>query len=655
MRKLIMPKTKKKLIFLIVIFLYFNLINISKSKEIPIIVIAPSKKAQSISTVGTSVTVLDEKFIENSNEYFLGDLLSSNTTATNFFQSGGHGTASGIQLRGLPKRYSTVYIDGVKMSDPSSVSGDFDFNNILTNHLSRVEILKGNQSSVYGSGAIGGTINIITKKGEPGFQKNFNYITGSNETHDLSVSLSGANEKNNFYLGLQRFQTDGISQMRHNDEKDRYRNNSLVANYGYTFSDKFEINNNLRVSETYLQYDAVSANSGYDNAEEVDGVEGSYNLNFIFKPIENFTNKLTFANTYIKRIYADAPNSKNTVKDNYYGERYSIMYSGNYNFNFDNSIVFGFEREDDEMGYNENATGTKYEHSYVESKYFDFQTRISKNIYGTFGSRFDEHSVAGSEDAHRVTLAYLFDDKSTKLKTSYGTGFRFPSLYNMYYVYAANAQSLPYVKAEKSRSYDLGIEKRFNKLNLDIEANYFNLKYKDPIEGWAIGTASGNAYTTQNQPATVKSQGLELMSRWSFNNSLNFNFNYTYTSTYDGAEQDDPDNSGSQYNAQIVRVPRHIINLNTNFKIPNYEKLNFIFNIKWSDEARDYGNGNTGGSFDDVRLDDYVVCDLFVKYNLLNEYNLFFNITNLFDEGYETARDYQQMPRSFNFGLKKSF
>ena len=92
----------------------------------------------------------------------------------------------------------------------------------------------------------------------------------------------------------------------------------------------------------------------------------------------------------------------------------------------------------------------------------------------------------------------------------------------------------------------------------------FNLKYKDPLEGWATGTASGNAYTTQNQPATVKSQGLELISKWHLNNLLNFDFNYTYTSTYDGAEQDDPDNSSSQYNAQMARVPRHILNLNTN-------------------------------------------------------------------------------------------
>ena len=646
-----MPSVLKKFLILIILITNFT----SVSGEIPIIVIAPSKKPQSISTVGTSITILDENFIENSNEYFLGDLLSNNTTATNFFQSGGHGTSSAIQLRGLPKRYSTVYIDGVKMSDPSSVSGDFDFNNILTSHISRVEILKGNQSSVYGSGAIGGTINITTKKGKPGFHKDLSYITGSYGTHDLSASLSGANEKNNFYIGLQRFQTDGISQMRHNDEKDRYRNNSLVANYGYIFSDKFEINNSARIAETYLQYDATRASLGYDHSEEADTVESSYNINFIYNPIKNFTNSLNFSNSYTKRIYADAPNSKNTIKDNYYGERYSIAYFGNYNFNLDNSIVFGFEREDDEMGYNKDATGTLYEHSYVESTYFDFQRRFTNNIYGTIGSRFDDHSVAGNEDSHRATFAYLFDDKSTKLKASYGTGFRFPSLYEMYYVYAANAQSLPYVKAEKSRSYDFGIEKRFNKLNLEIEANYFNLKYSDPLEGWASGTASGLAYTTQNQPATIKSQGLEIFSKWKYNNFLNFDFNYTYTSTYDGAEQDNPNGNGTEYNAQMARVPRHIINMNMSFKIPSLKNFNFQLNTKWSDESRDYGNGNETISFNDARLDDYLVSDLFVKYNLFNDYKLFLNLTNLFDEGYETARDYNQIGRSLNMGIKKNY
>ena len=174
------------------IFFVILLLHQSFAKDIPVIVITASKKPQSLSTVGTSVTVLDEKFFKNNSEYFLGDALATTSTSANFFQSGGHGTASAIQLRGMPKRYSTVYIDGVKMSDPSSVSNDFDFNNILTSQVSRVEILKGNQSSIYGSGAIGGTIHITTKKGEPGFNKDVNYTTGSHGTHNLSTSLSGS-------------------------------------------------------------------------------------------------------------------------------------------------------------------------------------------------------------------------------------------------------------------------------------------------------------------------------------------------------------------------------------------------------------------------------------------------------------------------------
>ena len=130
----------KRLISLLIILTFpFNVVF---ATDIPVIVIAPSKKAQSISTVGTSVTVLDEAFFKNSNEFFLGDVLANTSTSVNFFQNGGQGQTSAIQLRGLPKRYSTVYIDGVKMSDPSSVSNDFDFNHILTSQISRVEILK---------------------------------------------------------------------------------------------------------------------------------------------------------------------------------------------------------------------------------------------------------------------------------------------------------------------------------------------------------------------------------------------------------------------------------------------------------------------------------------------------------------------------------
>ena len=642
------------------------------SEEIPIITItAPSKKPQSISTVGSSVTIIDEKFLSNSTEHFLGDVLNTSSTSANFFQSGGHGTASAIQLRGMPKRYSTVYIDGVKMSDPSSVSGDFDFNNILTSQVSRVEILKGNQSSIYGSGAIGGTIHIFTKQGKSGFSKDIQYVAGSHNTHNLSASLSGGNDSSKYYFGLQRFQTDGISQMTHNEEKDRYRNNGLIASYSKKFSDKFELKSNARFAETYLQYDAACVSNlfgcspNYDHSEESDGLEGSYNISLIHKPLKKFSNKFTLANTYIKRVYSSAPNSKNTKQDNYYGDRYAFLYQGNYNFNLDNSIVFGVEREDDQMGFNKDATVRIDSSSHVTSRYFDYQSRITSNIYATFGARFDEHSFAGNEDSHRATISYVFDDKATKLKSSYGTGYRFPSLFETFYVFNSandcafggpNCRVIGHKKAETSQSYDFGIEKTINP-NLFIDLSYFNIKYEDALEGWVGNNAAGSGSTTQNSPSTTKSQGLEFFSNYKFNEMVNFGFNYTYTQTYDGAEHDNPLNS-DKAGSQMVRVPRNVMNLITNFKVPGNDNLDFTLRTKWSDEARDYGNGNVnrnGASFNDAELESYLVNDLSIKYNLFNSYDLYFDIVNITDKKYETVQDYSQMDRSFNFGLKRRF
>ena len=99
--------------------------------------------------------------------------------------------------------------------------------------------------------------------------------------------------------------------------------------------------------------------------------------------------------------------------------------------------------------------------------------------------------------------------------------------------------------------------------------------------------------------------------------------------------------------------------MNTNFKIPQYQNLDFTLKTKWSDEARDYGNGNSNrngaASFSDAELDSYLVNDLSIKYNYLDTYNLFFDITNILDKEYETAKDYTQLGRTFNFGIKTNY
>jgi vitamin B12 transporter len=646
-----MSLLSKLIIFIIIFaFLFKNLF----AADIPIIVIAPSKKAQSKSTVGTSVTVFDEANIENSNEFFLGDVLGNETSSFNYFQTGGHGTTSGIQLRGFPKRYSTVYIDGVKQSDPSSVSDDFDFSHILKNQISRVEVLKGNQSSVYGSGAIGGTINITTKRGKPGFQKDISYNTASYGTHNLALSMSGADDKNDFYIGLERFITDGISAMDNNDERDGYKNNTLVANYGYKFTDKLKLENNLRIADGYLQYDTLEdQNVPAEDTDEQKQMEFSGSAALVYKPNEQFTNRLIYSIYNIDRTY----NTYDDGQDEYKGYRKALTYSGNYNIDLDSSIVFGLDTEFDQIDYNKDLLTTiRKEGFQTNSVYIDYQKRFTKNLYGTLGTRLDDHSLVGKEDSRRATLAYLFDDKTTKLKASYGTGFRFPSLYEAYYVYGAHPKVREGLKAETSESFDIGIEKSFFDLGLNIDLSYFNTKYIDAIEGWSGNTEYAQWGNTKNSPSTTKSQGLELLSKWKNNDALNFDFNYTYTSTYDGAEQDDPDKNSDNYNSQMVRVPRHLFNLAINYVFPD-KNLNLTLHTKISDKVRDYGNANqpADGSYEDVKLNSYMVNDLSLNYKLWGTYNVFFDVINIFDKKYTTALQYSQMDRSFNFGIKRKY
>ena len=316
-----------------VIFVLISIFSFGKlfAEDIPIIVISAGKTYQSKGIVGSDVVVVDSKAISESNEFFLGDVLSENLNGMNYFQTGGHGTTSGIQLRGLPKRYSTVYIDGVKVSDPSSPSNDYYFGNLTKSSIDRVEILKGSQSSLYGSSAIGGTINLFTKKGKEGHHNNIEVSTGSNATKNFNISFDGKEENYDYFVGFNKFLTNGISAMWDNDEKDKYYNDGVVANFGYNINDKIRLENYLRYADSYLEYDEVQA--GRADGNNTDDEERSYSLRLI-RDDGNLKNTLSYNNAYIKRstIGYDGENKI------YWGYRDTFNLIGEYNFNYDTKI-----------------------------------------------------------------------------------------------------------------------------------------------------------------------------------------------------------------------------------------------------------------------------------------------------------------------------
>ena len=634
----------------VILFLYLILSSaVVFSKEIPVIVISAGKTPQSYSTVGSQVTVIDAETIENSSESFLTDLLNNEVQGMNIFSLGGKGTNTGIQMRGLPKRYSTIYIDGVKMYDPSTPDNSFYGEGLFKDSIDRIEILKGSQSSLYGNSAVGGTINIFTKKGRLGKHQDAAVRYGENNSQDVFYSIDGANEKQNYFVGFNYYKTDGISAMNNDSEKDPYENNSLTANYGYDISENNTIENYLTLKESYLKYDEPTAGRD-DTKNSSDNFEAHYNFKFK-NTHNNFKNTFGLSKSGTSRMVTNYKNREHT----YEGFKNMLTYLGEYNFNLDNKIVYGSDIEFFKAKYPTDPGVYKTHDEEIHSQYVDYQFRPYENIYATIGGRNDRHTLSGDEQSYRITGAYDLGNNS-KIRSSYGTGFLFPAIYESG-EYAWTNQNGESIHAEKTTSFDIGYETYLDSLDLNLNITYFVILVEDPIMGSNITSFQDNVSGAEN-----KSKGIELSTNWSDNNRLNIGFNYTLTKTYSGMDCDKPEKDKWGYTScldtghgwlesAIVRVPIHALSSKISYKFKKDWDNSLLMTYKG--RTRDYGG--TDYSFKDQILDEYFLVDLKSSYKLYDNFNLDFSIKNLFDKNYENAFLYSGTPRTLNIGLNKSF
>ena len=634
----------------VILFLYLILSSaVVFSKEIPVIVISAGKTPQSYSTVGSQVTVIDAETIENSSESFLTDLLNNEVQGMNIFSLGGRGTNTGIQMRGLPKRYSTIYIDGVKMYDPSTPDNSFYGEGLFKDSIDRIEILKGSQSSLYGNSAVGGTINIFTKKGRLGKHQDAAVRYGENNSQDIFYSIDGANEKQNYFVGFNYYKTDGISAMNNDSEKDPYENNSLTANYGYDISENNTIENYLTLKESYLKYDEPTAGRD-DTKNSSDNFEAHYNFKFK-NTHNNFKNTFGLSKSGTSRMVTNYKNREHT----YEGFKNMLTYLGEYNFNLDRKIIYGSDIEFFKAKYPTDPGVYKTHDEEIHSQYVDYQFRPYENIYATIGGRNDRHTLSGDEQSYRITGAYDLGNNS-KIRSSYGTGFLFPAIYESG-EYAWTNQNGESIHAEKTTSFDIGYETYLDSLDLNLNITYFVILVEDPIMGSNITSFQDNVSGAEN-----KSKGIELSTNWSDNNRLNIGFNYTLTKTYSGMDCDKPEKDKWGYTScldtghgwlesAIVRVPIHALSSKISYKFKKDWDNSLLMTYKG--RTRDYGG--TDYSFKDQILDEYFLVDLKSSYKLYDNFNLDFSIKNLFDKNYENAFLYSGTPRTLNIGLNKSF
>ena len=632
------------------VFLYFILFSTNLySKEIPVIVISASKTPQSYSSVGSQVTIIDSKTIEQSSDSFLTDLLNNEVQGMNIFSLGGRGTNTGIQIRGLPKRYSTIYIDGVKMYDPSTPDNSFYSEGLFKDNIDRIEILKGSQSSLYGNSAVGGTINIFTKKGRLGFHQDAAIRYGENNSQDVFYSIDGADNEQSYFVGFNYYKTDGISAMNNDDEKDSYKNNSLTTNHSYKISQNNTIENYLTLKESFVEYDEPT-NGRDDTKNSSDNFEAHYNFKFI-NTINNFKNTFGFNKSATSRMVTKYTGKENT----YEGFKNMFTYLGEYNFNLDNKIIYGTDLEFFKAKYPTDPGKNKTHDEEIHSQYIDYQFRPYENIYATIGGRNDKHTLSGDEQSYRITGAYDLGNNN-KIRFSYGTGFLFPALYESG-EYAWTNTSGENINAEKTSSFDIGYETYFNSLDLGLNITYFDILVEDPIMGSNITSFQDNVSGAEN-----KSKGIELSTNWTNNKKLNIGFNYSLTKSYSGMDCDKPqkdkwgytsclDSGHGWLESAMVRVPIHASSSKIGYQFNN--DLDGSLMLTYRGRTRDYGG--TDYAFKDQILDEYLLVDLKSSYKLFEGYNLDFSVKNIFDKNYENSFLYSGTPRTMNISLKKSY
>ncbi len=589
---------------------------------------------------GNSITVITSEEIQAKQLNSVADLLKG-IPGIDLISNGGPGTLTSVFTRGADSKNTLILIDGIMLNDVSGANRGADLANINVDNIEQIEVIRGAMSVMYGSNATAGVINIITQKGEKAPSGSVKFEAGSYGTWKAGATASGATEKINFALSASKTEINGFSIANDDnkdiprgdstDEKDGYENMTLSANGTVTFSDNFNISAVIRHIDSDVDTDASNW-AGY--AEDADAnteslqTFGKININNQF-----FNNRLT-SNLSWQVSQQDRDYFENGAKTSTYdGDTSTFTWQGDLSFDT-HMLSLGASYYEESMESESFGTwGSKFNEKTVGTTSYWLQDQFFavENLVVIAGVRVDDHEEFGNKATFRVAPSYTIAGTGTTLKASYGTGFRAPSLYELYNPTYGNAG----LDAEESCGWDMGFEQKLMNDTVTMGITYFTMKYDDRIDfdmtTWKYTQAKGD----------TKTKGVECFAGWAPMDTLEFMLNYTYTDT------EDPDGE------RLVRRPENKVSLNTRYGFMEKGTLNL--DVQWVDErkASTYSYDKNGNAVDS--LDAYTLVNLAASWNFNDHVQLFGRVDNLFDEFYEEAFSYATAGVSAYAGIKLTY
>jgi len=611
------------------------------------VVVVANRAPEPLSKVGNSVTVLDQQAIEESQKVSLSDLLAS-TPGITFSRNGGPGSSTSVHIRGADSDHTLVMIDGVVLTDPSSTAGNLDFGNLLVGDISRIEILRGGQSTLYGSQAIGGVIDIITSEPQPGFSAESQAEGGSLGTALAKASIGEKADAWSFRLGATYYESDSIPAL---DRRyggtitDPFHDSVVSGRATYDFTPELQLDERAYWTTSRVFYDGYSpitfllANEPQyeDERQLVDYTGLNYN---VFD--DRLKNRFAYEYTTTQTQFYNSAVDPISLSDRYQGDNRRLEYQGTWAIVQGYQAVFGLQQEKSWSDSNiVSSPPAAHAQTGQVGEYVQLQGEVVSGLTLTAGERHDRYDSFGQHDTGQFAAAWNLPS-STVLRASFNQGYKAPSLYQLYSPYGN-----PALKPEKSTGGDLGVEQHGWNDRVTLLATYFLTHFTNLIEfldcpGSPLCATLGQEGGYYANTDRAKASGVELQATAQLTSALTLAANYSHIKTVD-------ETPGSPtYGQQLIERPEDAANLSLSYQWPR--------SVQTTVAAR-YGGPSLDQNFNVypagfVRLGGYTLLDIRVSYLVTDKLDIYARVDNITNKWYETVYQYGSWGRTAFAGVR---
>ncbi|MEN5207910.1 TonB-dependent vitamin B12 receptor [Stenotrophomonas terrae] len=590
--------------------------------ELDDVTVTATRTPISIENSVVPVQVIDRAQIDHSQANSLQDLLRGRA-GLDFANQGGTGKITSLFLRGSNSNQVLVLVDGVRVA--SATNGMAALQDLPVDQIERVEIVRGPRSSLYGSEAIGGVIQIFTRNAGKGLQQNLAITAGSNNLRQVSAGFSNRGERGWISAQGGYQETDGINACRGTaagwgagcfaDEPDRdgYRNTSINVRGGYALTDTLSLEGHVLNADSFNEYDgSIFGGNEADNRQQVIGAKLAWTASDAFRLTAQVGRNRDEADNY----FADADAGTRSFASAFDTRRDTASVQGDFSFAEGQQITAGADWQNDEV---------------TSSTAFDIDQRDNLGVFAEYQGQFGAHTLQASvrnDDNEQFgnhttgSLGYGFAfGNGLRLTASAGTGFKAPTFNDLYYPGFSN----PNLKPEESKSLNLGIAQYADNWNWTFNAYETRV---DQLIGYDSNFDLVNV-------AEARIRGAELTG---FVSLAGFDINAQASFT----DPRDHTSGAASYDNLLARRARTSGRIDVD---KSFGPLRLGVTAAGSGHRFDNA-ANT------VRLAGYGTMDVRVEYAINDAWSLQAKAANVFDREYETVAWYNQPGREYQLTLR---